>query len=72
MLAYSFLMLFSSGEAIEEDPSLGSFSPLGGSQAHDSTGDSQAGLDVAAGRPGGVVDRDGPDQDLPSTQKLTK
>jgi SRSO17 transposase len=72
MVAYSFLMLSSSAEAIEEDPSRGSFSPLGGSQAHDSTSDSQASVDVAAGRPGGVVDRDRPDQDLPSTQKLTK
>jgi SRSO17 transposase len=40
MVAYSFLMLFSSAEAIEEDPSRGSFSPLGASQAHDSTSDS--------------------------------
>jgi hypothetical protein len=69
MVAYSFLMLSSSGEAIEEDPSRGSFPPLGGRQAHDSTSDSQAGDDVAAGRPGGVDDRDRPDQDLPSTQK---
>jgi hypothetical protein len=33
-------MLSSSAEAIEEDPSRGSFSPLGASQAHDSTSDS--------------------------------
>jgi SRSO17 transposase len=66
MLAYSFLMLHSSittsvgGCCSSED-----FSPLG--QAHDASGDPQAGTGVALGRPGAMVHRNREDQDLPSS-----
>jgi SRSO17 transposase len=72
MLAYSFLMLHSS--ILGEDPSHEeeAFSPLQSGQAHDAASDSQAGTDVVAGGSGALVRRNRPDQDLPSTQKLTK
>lgn len=70
MVAYSFLMLHSSiapGERAGE-----SFPPLSSGKAHDAASDSQAGTDVVAGGSGALVRRNRPDQDLPSTQKLTK
>ena len=74
MLAYSFLMLHSSvttGAGALPLLLLGeAFFPLG--QAHDASGDPQAGIDVAAGGSGAMVRRNREDQDLPSSQKLTK
>lgn len=66
MLAYSFLMLHSSVTTGVGSSSSGeAFFPLG--QAHDATGDPQAGTGVAAGGPGAMVDRNREDQDLPSS-----
>jgi SRSO17 transposase len=74
MLAYSFLMLHSSVTTETDSSSSSSssssspaeaFFPLG--EAHDATGDPQAGTDVAFGGPGAVVHRNREDQDLPSS-----
>jgi hypothetical protein len=66
MLAYSFLMLHSSVTTSVGSTSSGEgFFPLG--QAHDASGDPQAGTGVAAGGPGAVVHRDRSNQELPST-----
>jgi SRSO17 transposase len=72
MLAYSFLMLHSS--ILGEDPSHKeeAFSPLISGQTHDAAGDSQAGTGVAATRSGAMVHRHRSDQDLPSSEELTK
>jgi hypothetical protein len=64
MLAYSFLMLHSSVTTGTDSSSEGFF-PLG--QAHDATGDPQAGTGVVARRSGAVVHRNREDQDLPSS-----
>jgi SRSO17 transposase len=64
MLAYSFLMLHSS-VTTSTDSSSEVFFPLG--EAHDATGDPQAGDGVAAGGPGAVVHRNRSDQDLSSS-----
>jgi SRSO17 transposase len=65
MLAYSFLMLHSSVTTSVGTSSNGeSFFPLG--QAHDASGDPQAGDGVAAGGPGAMADRNRSDRDLPS------
>ena len=60
MVAYSFLMVYSS-VLLGEDPSPEeeeAFSPLSGGQAHDAASDSQAGTTgVVAGGSGGVVHR---------------
>ena len=55
MLAYSFLMLHSSVSTGPDSSSIGDIFPLG--QAHDATGDPQAGAGVAARRSGAVVHR---------------
>jgi SRSO17 transposase len=68
MLAYSFLMLHSSvttSVSVGSSSSGEAFFPLG--QAHDASGDPQAGDGVAAGRSGAMVHRDRSDQDLPSS-----
>ena len=71
MLAYSFLMLHSSVTTDTDSSSSSSsspaeaFFPLG--QAHDATGDPQAGYGVAFGGPGAMVRRNREDQDLPSS-----
>jgi SRSO17 transposase len=65
MLAYSFLMLHSSVTRGAGGPSSEAFFPL--SQAHNASGDTQAGTDVAAGGPGAMVHRNRSDQDLPSS-----
>jgi SRSO17 transposase len=69
MMAYSFLMLHSSVTrgAGDSSPSSSSeaFSPL--DQAHDATGDPQAGTGVAARRSGAVVHRNRSNKDLPSS-----
>jgi SRSO17 transposase len=71
MLAYSFLMLHSSVTSGADSSSSSSSSsgevifPLG--QAHDATGDPQAGAGVAAGGPGAMVHRNREDQDLSSS-----
>lgn len=71
MVAYSFLMLQSSvTTGTGSSSSEGVFFPLG--QAHDASGYPQAGTGVAAGGPGAMVRRNRSDQDLPSSQKLTK
>jgi hypothetical protein len=71
MLAYSFLMLHSSVTTSVGSCSCGEgFFPL--AQAHNASGDPQAGTGVAAGGPGSMVHRNREDQDLPSSQKLTK
>ena len=64
MLAYSFLMLHSS-VTTRHNSSSEAFFPLG--QAHDASGDPQAGDGVAAGGPGAMVHRNREDQDLPSS-----
>jgi SRSO17 transposase len=64
MLAYSFLMLHSSVRT-STDSSSEVFFPLG--EAHDATGDPQAGDGVAFGGPGAVVHRNRSDQDLSSS-----
>jgi SRSO17 transposase len=69
MLAYSFLMLHSSVTTGTDSSSV-VFFPLG--KAHDASGDPQAGTGVVARRSGAVVHRNREDQDLPSSQKLTK
>jgi SRSO17 transposase len=73
MVAYSFLMLESSvayggGTSREKEV----FSPLGGDQADDASGDPPAGSGVAAGGSGFMVHRDRPDKELPSSSNLTK
>jgi SRSO17 transposase len=68
MLAYSFLMLHSSvtrGAGGSSSSSGEGFSPLG--QAHDASGDAQAGTGVAARGSGSMVQRNREDQDLPSS-----
>ena len=55
MLAYSLLMLHSSVSTGPDSSSIGDIFPLG--QAHDATGDPQAGAGVAARRSGAVVHR---------------
>ena len=65
MLAYSFLMLHSSVTRGADTSSSEGFFPLG--QAHDATGDPQAGAGVAFGRSGSMVRRNRSDQDLPSS-----
>ena len=66
MLAYSFLMLHSSVTTSVGSCSCGEgFFPL--AQAHNASGDPQAGTGVAAGGPGSMVHRNREDQDLPST-----
>jgi len=72
MVAYSFLMLESSVTtgAGSSSSSGEVFFPLG--QAHDASGDSQAGTGVAAGGPSAMVHRNREDQDLSPTKKLTK
>jgi len=71
MVAYSFLMLESSVTTGAGSSSSGEvFFPLG--QAHDASGDSQAGTGVAAGGPSAMVHRNREDQDLSPTKKLTK
>ena len=68
MLAYSFLMLHSSvtrGSGGSNSSGGEVFFPLG--QAHDASGDPQAGADVAAGGPGAMVRRNREDQDLPAS-----
>ncbi len=66
MLAYSFLMLHSSVTTGAGSSSSGeAFPPLG--QAHDASGDPQAGTDVVAGGSGAMVRGNRSDQDLPSS-----
>lgn len=65
MLAYSFLMLHSSVTTGAGSSSSEVIFPLG--QAHDATGDPQAGAGVVARRSGAVVHRNREDQDLPSS-----
>ncbi len=67
MMAYSFLMLESSVSGTDSSSSSSGevFSPLG--QAHDASGDPQAGTGVAARRSGAMVHRNRSDQDLPSS-----
>jgi SRSO17 transposase len=66
MLAYSFLMLHSSvTRGAGGSSSSEVFFPLG--EAHDASGDPQAGTDVVAGGPGSLVHRNREDQDLPSS-----
>src|SRR4029450_3621071 len=66
MLAYSFLMLHSSVRT-STDSSSEVFFPLGLGEAHDASGDPQAGDGVAFGGPGAVVHRNRSDQDLSSS-----
>ncbi len=68
MLAYSFLMLHSS--VTSEERAGGSFFPL--YETYHTAGDPQAGSGVVAARSGAMVRRNRSDQDLSSTQKLTK
>ncbi len=73
MVAYSFLMLHSSVNGADtsgETFSGETFFPHGA--AHDAPGHPPTGTGVVAARSGGVVHRNREDQDLPSTQKLTK
>jgi SRSO17 transposase len=71
MLAYSFLMLHSSVTTGADPSSSGEgFFPL--DQAHDASGDPQAGDGVAFGGSGAMVRTNRSDQDLPSSQELTK
>ena len=70
MVAYSFLMLHSSVNNGAEDTSGEPFFPHGA--AHYASGHPPTGTGVVAARSGGVVRRNREDQDLPSTQKLTK
>jgi len=67
MVAYSFLMLhWSITTSVGSSSSSGeTFFPLG--QAHDASGDPQAGTDVAFGGPGAMVRTNREDQDLPSS-----
>jgi Transposase DDE domain len=67
MLAYSFLMLHSSVTrgAGGSSSSGEAFFPLG--QAHNASGDTKAGTDVAAGGPDSMVRTNREDQDLPSS-----
>jgi SRSO17 transposase len=67
MLAYSLLMLHSSVTrgAGGSSSSGEAFFPLG--KAHNASGDTQAGTDVAAGGPGSMVRTNREDQDLPSS-----
>jgi SRSO17 transposase len=71
MLAYSFLMLHSSVTTGTDSSSSSSSSSSEGffplAQAHDATGDPQAGAGVAFGGPGSMVYRNREDQDLPSS-----
>jgi len=71
MLAYSFLMLHSSiTTSVGGCCSSEGFFPL--SQAHNASCDPQAGTGVAFGGPGAMVHQNREDQDLPSSQELTK
>jgi SRSO17 transposase len=66
MLAYSFLMLHSSvTTGTDSSSSSEGFFPLG--EAHDASGDPQAGTGVAFGGPGSLVHRNREDQELPSS-----
>jgi hypothetical protein len=66
MLAYSFLMLHSSVTTSVGTSSSGEgFFPLG--QAHDASGDPQAGARVAFGGPGAMVRTNREDQELPTS-----
>jgi SRSO17 transposase len=66
MVAYSFLMLHSSVISGADSSSCGEvIFPLG--QAHDASGNPQAGYGVAFGGPGSMVHRKREDQDLPSS-----
>jgi SRSO17 transposase len=67
MMAYSFLMLHSSVSGAQSSSALSGepIFPLG--QAHDASGDPQAGDGVAARRSGPMVDRNRSDQDLPTS-----
>ena len=69
MVAYSILMVHASVNGTE-DSSGEPFFPHGA--AHYASCHPQAGTGVVAGGSGGVVRRNREDQDLPSTQKLTK
>ena len=70
MVAYSFLILHSSVNNGTEDTSGEPFFPHGA--AHHASGYPPTGTGEVARRSGGVVRRNREDQDLPSTQKLTK
>jgi hypothetical protein len=65
MVAYSFLMLHSSVTIGEDSTSQEAFFPLG--EAHEPSGNPQAGTGVAAGGPGAMVHRNREDQDLSSS-----
>ena len=66
MMAYSFLMLHSSVTTGAGSSSSGEvIFPLG--QAHNASGNPQAGTGVAFGGPGAMVHRNREDQDLPSS-----
>jgi SRSO17 transposase len=65
MVAYSFLMLHSSVTIGEDSTSQEAFSPLG--EAHEPSGNPQAGTGVVAGGPGAMVHRNREDQDLSSS-----
>jgi SRSO17 transposase len=65
MLAYSFLMLHSSVTTGTDSSSWEVFFPLG--EAHDASGDPQAGTGVAFGGPGAMVRTNREDQDLSSS-----
>ena len=65
MLAYSFLMLHSSVTRGAGGSSSEDFFPLG--QAHNASGNPQAGTDMAFGGPGSMVRTNREDQDLPSS-----
>jgi SRSO17 transposase len=68
MVAYSFLMVYSS--ILAKDPSQDeeeAFSPRFSTQAHDAASDSPASIDVVAGGPGALVHRNRQDKDLPSS-----
>jgi SRSO17 transposase len=65
MVAYSFLMLHSSVTIGEDSTSQEAFFPLG--EAHEPSGNPQAGTGVAAGGPGAMVHRNREDQNLPSS-----
>jgi SRSO17 transposase len=69
MVAYSILMVHASVNGTE-DSSGEPFFPH--AAAHHASGHPQAGTGVVAARSGGVVRRNREDQNLPSTQKLTK
>jgi SRSO17 transposase len=70
MVAYSLLMLHSSVTRGAGGSSSEAFFPL--SQAYDASGYPQADTDVAVRGPGSMVHRNREDQDLPSSQELTK